>query len=362
MGKIWAEEPAVRSTMPYVPDIPEHFYIAEPGGLVSAPSSRFENVRGGIDGIVPLSYSVWVKHMNERFAFNANSILARTKLCFPQILVLRKNSGGKRRCHWFVRFGLITPSINIHERMGSSFLFELSAQSATRVLDSCVATGCAFDSSNPFSSSRAWLASGHDFCSADWAECSSVEVVPKYLDRLFAMAFRPAEQRDALPLWLQRPCSPSPSPCLTDARTPPLETRTARRTQRVFGDSLLDLLPAELSGAILRSVFRELCTSGEFGDFVQALQLRTVSRTFSDAFSAVARELQSEMLGMLSTAHSTKRAQDVFAAREQCLDLHFCPIGVSCETRKNPTHALLRLKSGKPPLLRVGARIEVRET
>ena len=115
------------------------------------------------------------------------------------------------------------------------------------------------------------------------------------------------------------------------------------------------MLPTELSGAILRGVFRDLCTSGEFGDFCQALQLRTVSRTFSKAFSAVADELQHEMLHMLSIAHQTKRVEDVFAVREKCLELHFCPIGASCETRKKPTEALLRLKSGKPLLLKVGA-------
>ena len=83
---------------------------------------------------------------------------------------------------------------------------------------------------------------------------------------------------------------------------------------------------------------------------------------FNEAFSAAARELQAEMLCVLSAAHSTKRAEDVFAAREKCLGLQFCPIGVSCESRKNPTHALMRLKAGKPPLLEVGAQIELRET
>ena len=207
-------------SMPYVPSTPERFYIAEPDRLVSMPSSRFENVREGIDGIVPLTYAVWVKHMNERFAFSTNSILARTKLCFPQIVVLRKNSGGQRRCHWFVRFGLITPSINIHERIGTSFLFELSAQSATRVLDSCVAAGGAFDQSIPFTSPHHWLASGHVFAPPTGQSVLPSRSCPStWIVSLRWLSGQPSSAM-LCHSGYQRVCSPVPSPCLTDASTP----------------------------------------------------------------------------------------------------------------------------------------------
>ena len=351
--------------------VPDKFLVMSGGKIYKANAGDFENVHRGREGVVPVSLERWLSSPNAWNSMSAEAVVGKAPLPVSKVVVLRVLDDAQHivRCHWFVRIAIMPPSIEHQERIGHSFLWELSPSMEVQFLNKLrleAATDANHNHNNTlFFLHNGWLASGHRFDPLDWEfeEVTHFDRGPLgYSERIFAMSCTDSRDNGLLVMSNERIIEHDIDYCpmlLDSTCSGELQLAQPKRAKRTLSlQSTIDFMvaPDDIVDHVLGFVFLEMWKDPE--QFAQMMNLRLVSRAFDRAFRKSGACLHESLIKLIQKAHASRSVADAQIVRWACAECKIPAIYLHAEGDIPNAFSLLNVRAKKVPGQNPGTRIK----